>query len=83
MKKHKKSIRRISCDEALRLVFEFIDEELRGKSRAELEYHLEMCRHCFDRVEFEKLLKSRLRKLKVVGNPSALRKRVDSLLEEF
>lgn len=83
MKTEKKHIKSISCEEALKRVFDYIDEHLRGKSRAELEHHLETCRHCFDRVEFEKLLKSRLSKLKVEAQSETLRKRLDALLEQF
>lgn len=73
----------ISCEEALKRVFDYIDDHLRGKPRAELEHHLETCRHCFSRVEFEQLLKSRLRKLKIKSTPSALRKRVEELVDRF
>lgn len=84
MKKHStSSVRNITCDEAITLVFRFIDDELRGEPRAELEHHLETCRHCFDRVEFEKLLKSRLRGLNVGGSSKRLRERIDSLLDKF
>ncbi len=84
MKEHSKSpVRNITCDEAISLVFSFIDDELRGEHRTELEHHLETCRHCFDRVEFEKLLKSRLRGLNVGGSSKSLRERIDSLLEKF
>ncbi len=83
MKTSTQHIKAINCDEALKRVFDFIDDHLRGKARAELEHHLETCRHCFDRVEFEKRLKSRLRKLNVEASAETLRKRVDALLEQF
>jgi anti-sigma factor (TIGR02949 family) len=79
----KTPVKNITCEEAITLVFSFIDDELRGQHRAELEHHLETCRHCFDRVEFEKLLKSRLRGLNVGGSSKRLRERIDSLLEQF
>jgi hypothetical protein len=83
MKKERKQLKSISCEEALKRVFDYIDDHLQGQSRAELEHHLKMCRHCFDRVEFEKLLKSRLSKLKVEAHSETLRKRIDALLEQF
>ncbi|MBI3587458.1 MAG: zf-HC2 domain-containing protein [Ignavibacteriales bacterium] len=83
MKKQKNSTKNISCDEALKRVFGYIDEHLQGKSRKELEHHLETCRHCFDRVEFEKLLKSRLRNLAVEAEPEALRKKIEALVDAF
>ncbi|MBI3004351.1 MAG: zf-HC2 domain-containing protein [Ignavibacteriales bacterium] len=83
MKQSKRSIQPISCEEALSRVFDFIDDHLRGKARIELEHHLETCRHCFDRVEFERLLKSRLRKLNVNVHSQKVRKRVETLLDQF
>jgi anti-sigma factor (TIGR02949 family) len=80
---NKKTVKTISCEQAIKLVFSYIDDELLGKHRTELEHHLETCRHCFDRVEFEKLLKSRLRRLNVGGSSKRLRQRIDTLLEQF
>jgi len=79
----RKAIRTISCEQAIKLVFRYIDNDLQGKHQGELEHHLETCRHCFDRVEFEKTLKTRLRQLKVGGTSEALRRRIDALLEQF
>jgi len=80
---NKNKVKTFSCEQAIKLVFRFIDDELRGNHRAELEHHLETCRHCFDRVEFEKLLKSRLRQLNVGGSSKKLRQRIETLLEQF
>lgn len=73
----------IGCDEALKRIFDYIDNHLQGESRAELEQHLEMCRHCFDRVEFEKRLKSRLRNLEFENPSDRLTDRVKKILNEF
>ncbi|MEW6061758.1 MAG: zf-HC2 domain-containing protein [Bacteroidota bacterium] len=83
MKKQKNSIQKISCEEAIQRIFPYIDDNLRGTSLVELEHHLEACRHCFDRVEFEKLLKSRLRHLKIEVQPERLQKRIEELIAQF
>lgn len=83
MKTQKSSPRNISCDEAIKRIFSYIDDHLQGKSRVELEHHLETCRHCFDRVEFEKLLKSRLSKLHLNPSSGELRKKVEDLVDRF
>ncbi|MBI4547083.1 MAG: zf-HC2 domain-containing protein [Ignavibacteriae bacterium] len=83
MLKHTQHHKGISCEEAIKRVYDFIDNHLKAKARAELEHHLETCRHCFDRVEFEKLLKARLRHLKVDTESKALRKKIDELIEQF
>jgi mycothiol system anti-sigma-R factor len=51
-------IRAIDCEEALRQLFEYLDAELHGGSQREMEQHLEHCRSCFSRVEFERRLKA-------------------------
>lgn len=83
MKTQKNSPKNIGCDEAIKRIFSYIDDHLQGKSREELEHHLEACRHCFDRVEFEKLLKSRLSRLHVDPSSEELRKKVEELVDRF
>ncbi len=73
----------ISCQEALKRVFDYIDNHIEDVSRDEFEQHIEKCRHCFDRVEFEKLLKSRLRTLQARRSTDRLRKRVDDIITKF
>jgi len=73
----------ISCLEALKRVFDYIDNHIEDTSRNEFEHHIEKCRHCFDRVEFEKLLKYRLRALKHKKSSEGLRKRVDDIIMKF
>ncbi|MEW6511200.1 MAG: zf-HC2 domain-containing protein [Bacteroidota bacterium] len=73
----------ISCRESIRRVFEYIDGELPEAGRRQVERHLATCRHCFDRYEFERLLKSRLRRIPS-GTPSAeLRRRIRTVIESF
>jgi anti-sigma factor (TIGR02949 family) len=78
-----KTFKTIDCAEALKIIFDYIDNYLKDKSRIEFERHLDACRHCFDRVEFEKLLKSKLRMLQPKTASNQLRKRVDDLLNHF
>lgn len=53
----------IGCEEALRRLAEYLDRELAGAPAAEVEHHLERCRSCYSRAEFERALRSRLREL--------------------
>lgn len=79
----KSGINNISCEDALKRVFEYIDSHLDQVSQEEFENHIEKCRHCYDRVEFEKLLKSRISKLQPHLSSNKLHKRIDTLLSEF
>lgn len=51
-------VRMIDCEEALRQLFEYLDAELHGDPQREVEQHLQRCRSCYSRVEFEKRLKA-------------------------
>lgn len=79
----KSNHKNISCEEALKRVFDYIDDHIQNTSRDEFEYHIELCRHCFDRVEFEKLLKSRLQALRYKRSSERLRERVEDIIAEF
>ena len=50
----------MSCEEAIRQIASYLDGELDGAVRSKLEEHLDRCRSCCSRHEFEKGLKERL-----------------------
>jgi hypothetical protein len=76
-------IREISCSEALKLIAEYVDSQSAGHDLRTLEKHLESCKHCFDRVEFEKLLKARLKGLKLDVSSLNLSSKARKLLEDL
>lgn len=53
----------LTCEEAIRLLASYIDRELDGDNAEQLERHLELCRSCHARHEFEKGLKDRISQL--------------------
>lgn len=73
----------IDCEEALRRLFEYLDAELHDERQREMEQHLERCRSCFSRVEFEKRLKARTAELRHEPVSSDLERRVRTLLDQF
>ena len=44
----------ISCEEAKTRLFEFLDGELAEISHAEVERHVEVCKACYPRFQFER-----------------------------
>lgn len=44
----------IDCKETLARLYEYLDDELTPDRAAQVAEHLEACRHCFDRAEFER-----------------------------
>lgn len=71
----------MQCDDALRLLAQYLDRELSGGEHAEVERHLRTCRSCFSRAEFERRLKGELSALSTVDVPTALQNRIRALLD--
>lgn len=74
-----------SCEEALKVLAEYVDNELRDRApevAPGLERHLEVCRSCYSRAEFEKRLKARIADGSTAV-PDALRDRMRTMIREF
>lgn len=76
--------REISCQEASRYVFRYLDGELEPATEAELENHLRQCRKCLGVVEFERqVIEFVKRNAGAVENtPRGLRERIERLLSD-
>lgn len=73
----------IGCDEVLEHLFEYLDRELDQETAAEIEHHLEHCRSCFSRAEFERRLKARVRNASSSPASERLRARIKEIVEKF
>lgn len=73
----------IDCQQAIRLLLQYLDNELEADDHAAIEKHLRGCRACYSRLEFE----SRLMKLIAEAgreNPSpGLRERIRRLTARY
>lgn len=78
-----KKIRPIDCERALRQIFEFIDHELEGDEREAMQRHLDTCKSCFSRAEFERRLKAKLRPLRQAEADAKARARIEALLKSL
>jgi anti-sigma factor (TIGR02949 family) len=74
---------RISCEEAIAHLFAYLDNETDPEKRTHIERHLEECRACFSRAEFEKALRVKVRQLGDKEAPATLRQRLKTLLDQF
>ena len=73
----------IPCDEACARLFEFLDGELEAGSEEEVRRHLEVCKACYPRVQFEKHFLEALRRSQNGGRVTAgLKERVLQALAE-
>jgi hypothetical protein len=80
MKTEKETVKAINCDDAVTRFNDFMDNYLKGKSRKELVNHISGCRHCFERFEFEQLLKSKVHQLPKSKKNHALVSKIEKLI---
>jgi len=74
----------MNCDEALRLLAVFLDGELdAGPQHEGVAHHLEICRSCFSRAEFERRLKTEVGRLRQNEAPPEFEQRVRRLIGAF
>ncbi len=74
----------MNCEEALEQLWQYLDRELDAEVSGRLERHLQECRECFSRAQFEQKLRALLRRS--CGEeqaPPELRERLRKLLEMF
>jgi mycothiol system anti-sigma-R factor len=48
----------MTCEEAVKKLYEYIDKELDQDAMRQIDKHLEICHMCCDHFEFEKRMKS-------------------------
>lgn len=76
-------IRKIDCEEAVRMLLQYLDNELERPNQDAMEQHLQSCRSCFSHMEFEKRLKNMIRDSNTEAAPADLRARIRKLTERF
>ncbi len=70
-------LRPLDCDGAFQRLFDFLDKELDAASEQALLEHVQHCKTCFDRAEFERRFKVAVcGSRKAQSCPEALRSRV-------
>lgn len=77
------SDKELSCEEVIEQLFEYLDRRLDTEQSADIHRHLERCRECFSRAEFEWRLRERIMEAGEAKAPDSLRKRIAGILDEF
>ncbi len=62
---------------------DYLHGEVDGIKTAEIEKHLDTCRGCFSRAEFEKALKIRVMEENAETAPETLRNQLNDLMDRF
>jgi len=73
----------MNCEQALRQILAYVDRELGEEERAAVREHLHTCKSCFSRMEFERLLKSKVGALRDDQATPGVSERVKALLKDF
>jgi mycothiol system anti-sigma-R factor len=73
----------ISCSEAVRQLWDYLDGVVEGPDKWRIEEHLSVCRRCCGEVEFAQELKAFLAGHASDELPADMRARLDSFLEEL
>lgn len=73
----------MGCEEALRRLAEYLDRELDAPTRAMVDEHLNLCRSCYTRSEFERRLRERIGELGHEAVRPELADRVQTLVRTF
>ncbi|MBV9080007.1 MAG: zf-HC2 domain-containing protein [Elusimicrobia bacterium] len=72
-----------SCDKIIQDIWQFLDHELDEVRLAEFKKHLDLCRTCFTRAEFEQLLRDHCKKKTEHICPEKLKVRIQQIIEYY
>lgn len=73
----------IRCEEVIVHLLSYLDGEIDAEKRRQIDHHLEECRGCFSRAEFEKALRQKVKQLGKEQSPRSLQKRLKGLVDRF
>ena len=74
---------KIHCEEVIAHMLSYLDGEIDATKRAQIDRHLEECRGCFSRAEFEKGLRDKVRQTGEERPSPTLHARIKALIEQF
>lgn len=72
-----------TCQEVLQVIYSYLDNEVAIVEMTEIREHMDLCRHCFSYMEFERLLREHMRNATSHQCPEKLRQRIKSLIAIF
>jgi mycothiol system anti-sigma-R factor len=75
--------RELRCEEVIEKLLEYLDRELDPDTEHALAHHMETCRACFTRAEFERRLRSRVGEVGEAKAPKSLRRRFRAMVARF
>lgn len=73
----------ITCDEVIEVLMSYLDRELDETALRAVDAHIQTCRGCFSRAEFERRLRARVAQTADVKAPAVLHDRVRAITRRF
>ena len=73
----------MNCKEWLERLYQILDRDLNGNVWNDVERHMKDCRSCWDRFEFEKVLKEKVKNSCKDTCAESLRVRIKALFEKY
>ena len=73
--------RMISCSEAVRQLWDYLDQRLTPEAQADVEKHLAFCRRCCGEMEFAKQLQGFLASESADEIPADVKEKLENLVD--
>jgi len=73
----------ITCIEAMSKLQAYLDNEVGGPTEQDIDHHLDNCRECFSRSEFEVTLRKKVAQISATKTPEDIQQRLTSLIKKF
>ena len=74
---------KLECEQAIKMILEYLDKELSDHDHESMDAHLETCRSCYSRMEFEKMLKVKVNTLPTKKAPDSLRDKIKKVTGKY
>lgn len=73
----------ITCSEAVRQLWQYVEQDLDRRDRLRVEEHLDMCRRCCGEMEFAEHLRDFMAREPEVAMPAAVSERFERLIDDL
>ena len=74
---------KLTCEDVLEHLFSYLDQEVDEEMHTDIEHHLQQCRECYSRADFEQRLKQRIADTGESEAPEKLRRRIKTIIDRF
>ncbi len=72
-----------SCEQVIQDIWIYLDRRLGDDDLVHMQKHIELCRSCFSRVEFERLLRESMKQKTNHCCPGKVKDRIKKILDQF